>query len=345
MTIIGPGITVGPGITIFGSSGGGGNLYSFSSFTFTNAGVQGSAGPTLANCTSSYNTVANPWLLNTSYFNVTTQGIQTWTVPATGTYNITVAGARGGYNVTSNIAPGNGATLTTQVSLTQGQQLNVVVGQAGGNSSAATGSFPGGAGGGGTFVYDSSNVTYYAVAGGGGGAAATLTNLLTAQANAHGKYNTTSGNSISIQSGFWANGGIGGAGGNVSNRSIAPGGLGTLGGGAGAGILGNGQTGGANTAISGRSQVGNWVGGIKLTVGNVGGFGGGGSSGAADTTYQNSYSFSGGGGGYSGGGGGGNGGNSDGQYGGGGGSYYAGSLISGTSGNNNGQGYCTITVV
>jgi hypothetical protein len=59
-------------------------LYSFTSFTFTNAGVNGMYGPTLAQIQAAYSGTA--WTQNTNNLNMTTQGIQRWTVPATGNY-------------------------------------------------------------------------------------------------------------------------------------------------------------------------------------------------------------------------------------------------------------------
>ena len=60
-------------------------LYTFSSHTFTNCGVTGRYGPTLAQCKASYSPA---WTDDTSYFNVVTQGIQEWKVPATASYTI-----------------------------------------------------------------------------------------------------------------------------------------------------------------------------------------------------------------------------------------------------------------
>ena len=71
----------------YGTSGG---LYSFTSHTFTNAGATGRYGPTLTQCRNAYNVT---WDGNTSFFNVVTQGIQTWTVPSNGTYEIEAKGA------------------------------------------------------------------------------------------------------------------------------------------------------------------------------------------------------------------------------------------------------------
>ena len=72
----------------------GSGLYSFSSHTFTNCGATGKNGPTLSNCTSAY---SPSWTDNTNYFNVPSNaGIQYWTVPSSGSYQIEVWGAQGG---------------------------------------------------------------------------------------------------------------------------------------------------------------------------------------------------------------------------------------------------------
>ena len=49
-------------------------LYTFTTHTFTNAGVTGSAGPTLAQCKTAYS--ASSWTQNSSFFNMTVNGIQ-----------------------------------------------------------------------------------------------------------------------------------------------------------------------------------------------------------------------------------------------------------------------------
>lgn len=315
-------------------------LFSFTSFTFTNAGSVGGEGPTLANCLSSYDTNAYPWLNNTNYFNVTTQGVQQWKVPVTADYTIEVAGARGGVNIQATpwISGGYGAVIKTRVSLTKNDVLSIVVGQMGSNrGSGPAGNYCGASGGGGTFVYNSSSIAYLAVAGGGGGGASTRTNLLTNFLSASGKHDSTSGTTIQIANGNSAAGGTNGNGGFRSSRGI-------LFAGPGAGISGSGQT---CNGGQGRSRTENWVGGWILSNSTYrlsGGFGGGGGSGdATNNASYAGYSWAGGGGGYSGGGGGGNGGAGDGQYGGGGGSFYIGTFQTGSTGTNNGHGYVTIT--
>ena len=270
-----------------GASGSGptGDLYSFTTFTFTSANVAGRAGPTLSQCLANYNTVDNSWLNNTEYFNVPVQGIQLWTVPKSGTYRITAVGARGGRSHSSNLNGGLGAQIVAEIALTQNDKIAIVVGQEGQDRSNVNGPlFPGGAGGGGSFVYDNSTSTFYVVAGGGGGAASTRTNLLTNQFTAHGKGNTIHGTNVTIQGSFVANGGRDGRGGNISTRN-------QLYGGPGAGILTDGQS--AN-GLQGRSKANNWIGGnIAVNVRSmhaiIGGFGGGGGAGNGDNNATNTY--------------------------------------------------------
>jgi hypothetical protein len=335
------GITIGPGITVVGDVSA---LYDFNTFTFTNATAIGNNGPYLANCLSSYDTTTYPWLNNTAYFNMTTRGVQLWTVPVSGNYRITAAGASGGNNnvAVTKILGGFGALITNEVTLTQGDVIAIVVGQKGTDRTITTGTnYNSGSGGGGTFVYRTSDNLYYVAAGGGGGAAACTTSLLTTQNTANGNVSTSNGSTVLIQGGFRANGGINGLGGNTSTRV-------QLMAGAGAGILSDGQE-TKGVGSNGRSRANNWIGGY-ITFNSVntlpGGFGGGGASGDStnNATYT-TYSWAGGGGGYSGGGGGGNGGSGDGQYGGGGGSYWIGTTISSQTGGNRSNGYVTITKV
>lgn len=315
-------------------------LYSFTNFTFTNATSTGRNGPTYAQMLAAY-TGSATWASNTSYFSSSIRGIQNWTVPQNATYRITAAGAKGGNSPSVNLSGGLGAIIVTDISLTQGQILSIVIGQSGSDRSTNTGTntqFNAAAGGGGTFVYDSSSITYYVAVGGGGGAAATTTALFSNQLSASGKFDTTSGSTIIIGSGFYASGGVGGNGGGRSTRNI-------LYGGPGAGVLSSGSS--ANNT-QGLSRTGNWLGGSTGSTSNLnareGGFGGGGAAGDGDAGADgNTIGLAGGGGGYSGGAAGGNSGQSNSSYGGGGGSYYIGSFVSGASNWNNGHGYVTIT--
>ena len=323
------------------------SLYSFTTFTFTNVGITGRTGPTYSQLTSSYAVTAS-WVTSSLYFSASIQGIQEWTVPATATYRITAAGAAGGNSTTSSlstyISGGFGASVTTDIALTQNQKILIVVGQKGtdnynirvNNPSASR--FNAAAGGGGTFVYDSASITYYLAVGGGGGAAGCLVNLSSSQATAHGVFNNTSGSTVQIGSGFSGSGGFNGSGGSRSNRNV-------LYGAPGAGVNSSGS---AADGGQGLSRIDNWLGGTTGSVANisssVGGFGGGGSALDGDRAGDsNTIALAGGGGGYSGGGAGGNSGQSNSSYGGGGGTFYTGSFVTGSTGINTGHGYVTIT--
>ena len=78
-------------------------------------------------------------------------GYQKWTVPATGEYWIEALGARGG---NSNYFGSSGAFVRGKFSLTAGDELNIVVGQAGGDNPDRNDG-----GGGGTFVVADTNNT------------------------------------------------------------------------------------------------------------------------------------------------------------------------------------------
>ena len=257
-------------------------LYSFTSFTFTNAGITGRTGPTLGNCLASYSTATYPWLNNTAYFNVVTIGYQLWTVPQTGTYRITAIGAAGGasysYSAGSGVA-GLGARMVSTFSLTAGQKLKILVGQAGtgnGNNSCGTD----GGGGVGTFVATEANVAMLVAGGGGGAGSNSFLRDLTLK-NAPGNF-----------IGMKGSGTTGGVGGTNGNGGGVQSGSCVSGGGAGAGFTGNGATDGQAAAAI--SFINGGTGGLG---GQGGGFGGGGGAGV---NYAG-----GGGGGYSGGGGGG----------------------------------------
>ena len=285
--------------------------YSFLSHTFTPCGATGRLGPTLANCTSAYTTT---WDDNASYFNVSS-GIQLWTVPVSGLYQFTVAGAKGGG---TNAAAGR--IVRGQVLLTEGDVIKILVGQAGlvGTGDAATGG-----GGGGSFVATSANVPMF-VAGGGGGSG--------------GSFAASAGSTSTAGDVGRNSGGAGGTGGNGGSAVRFAGG--------GAGFTGNGTT-KTHTAEAAVPQSfvngGNGGGGGLNTTGSGGhgGFGGGAGSCVCST------GGGGGGGGYSGGGGGGP--IDWGAYGGGGG---GGSFVmaSATSVNTNygtqsGAGYVTVEIV
>jgi len=282
-----------------------GDLYAFTSFTFTTGGQTGYAGGNLTQFKASYNTSTYPWLNDTSFYNVTTLGFQLWTVPKTGTYTMFVSGAGGGQggtysNNNDTVHAGHGAILTFSRAFTKGHVISIAVGHKGesGSSTSSCGLGSGG-GGGGTWVYNTTASQLIAVAGGGGGAG----NDSGASSNYQpdGQNSNDGGHADSTASGGVPGGtaGTGGTSAFSSTHGCVRGGAG------GGGYLGSGTTGSyINLSRSGRPGNGYSVtnplqGGIP-PFGNggaeAGGFGGGGSSG---------YYCGGGGGGYSGGAGGG----------------------------------------
>ncbi|KAL9975166.1 hypothetical protein ACROYT_G012293 [Oculina patagonica] len=127
-------------------------------FHFTTLGSVGKQGPT-----------SNAGYKGTSLENVkVSNGLQEWIVPLTGLYNIELCGASGGDSYMRGLEGGKGAKINGKLYLTEGDPLNVLVGQRGNGHPYSPG-----AGGGGTFVID---YTVYMpsiliIAGGGGGAA------------------------------------------------------------------------------------------------------------------------------------------------------------------------------
>jgi len=275
-------------------------LYPFSNFTFTNGTQVGRFGPDLSNLLSSYNTTVDPWLTDLEFYNAV-DGIQFWTVPADGLYQITCYGAQGGGD-----QGGLGASIKGTFTLTSGEVLNILVGHVGLSSTHA-------AGGGGVSAAWRSDLTLLVAAGAGGG----VTPGGTRVDGCNGQI-ATSG-SVGQASPAWNNysGGDDGGGGASSS--------GTGGGGSGGGWLfdaGSDSTG----AAQGLGRPNGWLGGISRTSGTVpvtGSFGGGG--GASSGSPINTFNGGAGGGGYSGGGAGvGDGDGSPGR-GGGGGSFNSGS--------------------
>ncbi len=87
-----------------------------------------------------------------------------FTIPVTGTYDITAAGAEGRGNIVGS-AGGLGALAGGDVFLIAGAVLDVAVGSGSGGAYA-------GGGGGGSFVYTSLTAPLVVAGGGGGGGAA-----------------------------------------------------------------------------------------------------------------------------------------------------------------------------
>ena len=298
------------------------NLYNFTSATFTPGGATGQNGPIISQARSRLSGTPDPsnWNTNTSFFNMSTQGIQLWTVPATGTYTITAAGARGGN--ANGMRGGNGRVVQATFSLTKAQVIKIVVGQ-GGNTIYYSGNpFWGGSGGGGTFVTDNSN-NILLIAGGGGGAK---------QNQAHNSY-VNGYDAPFANYGLTQTGAAGASGGNGGGVIDA------CSGGGGGGYSGNGQvTSGCYIPTVAYSFLNGAVGGTFTSGGYAsgtayGGFGGGGSC------VNDNACRPGGGGGYSGGGGA----DYDGTKGAGGAGYYSSGTSTTNIGVNPDIGYVMIT--
>lgn len=146
-------------------------MYRFDSpFTFTTAGTTGSLGPNLQAVRSAYAS-SGPWV--SRFINMTTNGVQLWTVPRSGAYSITAAGAKGGD--AGAMLGGKGRCVSGTFTLTMGNTIKIVVGQAGQSISSGFTS-AGGTGGGGTYVVGEEGVSPIILIGGGGGGAANNNN-------------------------------------------------------------------------------------------------------------------------------------------------------------------------
>jgi hypothetical protein len=298
-------------------------LYAFTTHNFTAAGITGRTGPTLAQCRTAYTSAS--WTQNNSFFNMTTQGIQLWTVPVSGNYYIDALGARGSRD-TSNVNS-FGARIADTFQLVKGEIIRIVCGQFNDNTSTTAA-----AGSGGTFIVRSpynTNASILVIAGGGGGSESNPTQ---ANRNSFGDGNNdTSGlqGIPPVSSTGSGAGGTGGAGGGSASSDNC--------GGGGGGFFSDGTRNNQMNANGGTSFINGATGGTGNVVRADGGFGGGGGS-------HGNGGGPGGGGGYSGGGGGDN---VGGSIGGGGGSYVANGLninrITNRQGNNTTNGSVTIT--
>jgi hypothetical protein len=331
-----------PIIGSFASGGGFGRkggklpeLYSFTTATFTAGGQTGRIGPALTTARAGLTgPEVDSWKNDTSFFN-TTDGIQLWAVPVNGIYRIECWGAQGGRNLSYGDAAGFGARMRGDFTLTKGEIIRILVGQAGLNTNTTCGSS---SGGGGTFVVKSTGNTVQdilVIAGGGGGVGTTAG----VRAGISGTTNNsgTLSNGSNVAGGTSGNGGArppgtpcgfqytSGSGGGFFTNGAGPGGeVGSTDTGGGFGFL-NGGLGGNN------SPPGGFGGNAE------GGFGGGGRG----------YYGAGAGGGYGGGGGG------QGtscscaawRGGGGGGSFNNGTDQSNTSGVRSGSGQVIITLL
>lgn len=250
--------------------------------------------------------------------------VQSWTVPSSGLYKIECWGAEGGAG--NGGVGGKGAYRYGEMTLTAGDEIKIIVGQAG----VRSGSGYEAGGGGGSFVYKQAGTVLLCAAGGGGG----------------GSQSGPGANGVTTEAGVASPGG-GGAGGTGGSGGAQGWGA------AGGGWLTMGAVGTwsptdytANRPGSAASPSGTFdtsAGGAQATGGQntsgtapspVGGFGGGASA------HGNSYTAGGGGGGYSGGGG-----ANQAYGGGGGGSFVHASMANtgGTAGTRTGHGQVIIT--
>jgi len=118
-------------------------------YTFTNCGTTGKNGPSQSDCNSEYSDTSLDGDVTVS------SGIQTWTVPSSGTYTIEVWGVDGGNGDdywTYQSLGGNGRKLKANFSLVQDAVLKILVGQRGGNITASYQNAGGGGYNGGTVV-------------------------------------------------------------------------------------------------------------------------------------------------------------------------------------------------
>jgi GEVED domain/Glycine rich protein/Secretion system C-terminal sorting domain/Ig-like domain CHU_C associated len=235
------------------------------SFCFLTGGQTGRDGPSQAQINTVYSGT------NLAGQVTVTGGIQQWTIPSGGLYEIEVFGAQGGGSAAR--PGGKGARVRGEITLTGGMTLNIVVGQTGNITGGNTPSGNRG-GGGGTFVWDVAQPAQPLIAaGGGGGSNVSVTGAALG-------VDGTDANAGTARAG---GGGTPGTGGN----GASPG---------GAGFLTNSSN--ESSGFPALSALNGATGGDGYSaVSHFGGFGGGGGGGGnPSTTFA-----SGGGGGYSGG--------------------------------------------
>ena len=276
-------------------------------YQFTNCGATGRYGPTIGQVTSAYSGTTLDGLVTSS------NGIQLFTIPSTGTYTIEVWGGQGGEN-----SEGYGARMKGDFHLSSGTVLKILIGQRGSRDRYAM------SGGGGTFIATSDNIPLI-IAGGGGGTGWSSST----------RHETTDG--VINQDGQpgWRNGSLNNQGSNGNGgTNVNPW---SHGGGGGAGFYGDGAASNdarGGTPIKPLAFINGGVGGYTPSNyfgpnGEQGGFGGGSAGG---------WGGAGGGGGYSGGGS-----DRNTQWSGGGGSYNSGTDQDNSSGVRLGHGMAIIT--
>ena len=114
-------------------------LYKFNEFKFECCGTNGHLGPDLSQCKNYYTNRVDTksldkWWTDPSYLATgDNRGIQHWTVPVTGQYDITIAGAGGGRSYVSDDIQreGYGAKIDFSAVLQKGDKYQILIGQKG----------------------------------------------------------------------------------------------------------------------------------------------------------------------------------------------------------------------
>ena len=138
----------------YGGGGGGGYAGGGGGGRFSILGGGGGGGgsyydPGFTGFTQDNNHVGNGYVNITGSPNFTAPGLYTYTIPTTGAYHLTVAGAQGGNSTSfTTFLGGDGVVLNGTINLAAGTVLDIVVGGQG-HSGDPTGA----GGGGGSFVY------------------------------------------------------------------------------------------------------------------------------------------------------------------------------------------------
>lgn len=278
-------------------------------YTFTNCGATGRFGPSQVQVNTAYANTNLNGLVNS------VNGIQEFTIPVSGNYQIEARGAQGG-SITGGSIGGQGSTMRGEFFLTANTVVRIVVGQQGiGAGSGACG------GGGGSYVVNFGNAPYtnnagiLVVAGGGSGAGNSGYPGTGAPTTSPGIAGGTCSNAG--QTGF--------GGGDAASCGNGAGG--------GGGFFGDGMSGSSWGSQRGFGFVNGANGGLSSSGARDGGFGGGAG------THQNNTG-GGAGGGYTGGGASYHGGT---YVGGAGSSYNSGSNQQNTASNNLGDGVVVLT--
>ena len=271
-------------------------LYSFSSQIFSNAQATSNLGPTQSQLNTIYPSLAPTYLTSNT-------GIQTWTVPVTGTYSLVAAGAAGGTASAGGGTAGRGVIVGCQAIFQKNQVISIIVGQSGVSAALQTTSNIGGGGGGGSFIVDYSTGYLYIAAGGGGGADA-----IGSQGGTPSGFDASFGQDgvNGTGSGSGVNTSPGGTGGNGGTSFPYGGSNGNAGGGGGGFYTNGGQSPSGQMGQGGFAVLNGAQGGLSGNTLNFtnsfGGFGSGGGGGGNSQVIINNGAGGGGGGGYSGGG-------------------------------------------